>query len=609
MTLDPSKAPEAQDINRYYRDQEHTWQGAIAEWKRADDFYLQTFNVWPRRPEREGRELSQYHPPTATNIVDHAVDALSLFLPRFTRPALGETEQAKEDADRIEKAVSSIVRDAFLQAPFHPGKMLGRHFVMYNYGVGCLMFDPEGFRPRPTKGRGESQEDFEQREAMWESNHIGWNPYRLDAPKPGQVFMEPLEKHPKIAIRKLKLKNWQIAELMLQMDNKRGAETYGFDYRDEDAYESRDLLEYFSASHHAMQLGDENFSGDNLFIERNPWGFQPYIHAWGSGGVIPVDADEFDPKYLARGFIHTVMDTLVNEAQRKTAQHEVLIRAAYAKRGFMGDPAEAREQLEGDILTGDKDEWWVENLPTLPNQIFEYGKEQSQDIQQGSFNLQVAGFRQTGVDTATQQIILSEASSRKFTTIITQMNYIYSLIGSNILRLSEVVKDIYGLNKIVIGTDEIRASDVRGNYRIFASFENIDPVVHNAEKSAALAELQAGLSSRQDYWRVARVEDATGRELRILEDQVKMLPEVKLEMLKLVAERMGLSKIADKLDQQGGLEAALMQMMTGAEQPGAPPGDAAPPGTPAPPLPEQNTGAGLVGPTGRPLARSPYGSP
>jgi hypothetical protein len=555
MPLDPNEKLDTQEVLRFATETEKDFEGAMDEWSKADEFYLQEYDLWPNLKGPAKAARPSYHSARAAAVIDQATDAVSTFAPLVTRPPTGGSQADKESADRVEKSVTEFLHDAVTTAAEHASKKAAKNGVLYNYMALYTGLDTNGLGQRPVKSAGEEQADFEQRESEWDQQRHGWNPMVIHATRPGEVLMDPMEKHPDAAVRRYKLKAYQAAALSLKMAERQARRKKEHTAQEQsyrigagvDPYEEIKVLEVFTTGYQGV-LRD---NGDWLYEqETNVWGLQPWCHAWGGGGLTPVRADGFDTKYLARGFLQAIMDDLRTWDQAYTAVHNLLIRTAFARTGSRKDPSEAAAELAGNLLQGEEADWWTEKLPAFPGQIFQHMDGILDDIRMGSFDPQVAGIRQSGVDTATQQLLLSEASQRRFIVLNTQLGGLFSIVAANMLRLGINVMEAFGVNELFVGANPLQRRDIGKNFRIMVTFENIDPVVHVQEKADARQELGLGLTSREDYWKVSRVADASGRKQRILRDQVEDLPEVKTEMLALIARQEGLESVAKKLEEK-----------------------------------------------------------
>jgi hypothetical protein len=549
MPLDPTKVPSREEIEALHEHYMETWSGAHDQWREDDKYFKREFALWDKVSDpKVAAGRVEIHPSTPSDIVNHAADTLLTFDPYVRRAPTGTTEDAKIAADNVEAAMQEIIPDAFLiEMMGHPAKTGGRYLIQYGYTPQYTGLDLTAIAGKPVQKKGENKEDYEYRVEEWNFHRYGWNPIRMPTPHPSQVLMEPLEKSPLIAIHQRSMKAMDVQDLTLQKSKTRtGVEPW--DMGKTDPYELVPILEYWTAYHHVVKLQN----GDILYPERNAWGIQPFQHTYaGFSHMGMMDSQEkFDPKDLAVGMLHPIKPLLKALAQLVSAEMQSVVRAAYAKRGFNGDEQQAVTQLMGDIISGEEGDWWLEKLPTLPQNIVELRNWIETAIERGTFSMQTAGFRQVGVETATQQIILSEASLRKFATMLNQLDYMYSIAGSNILKLATKLKAAYGIETINVGTRALKVPDINGNFRISVTFEQIDQNALRLERQSAMEEYQAQLTSKEDYWTVTRVEDKSGRRIRILEDQIEQTPEIVAYATEQTQKRLGLDKMIKRMKQE-----------------------------------------------------------
>jgi hypothetical protein len=263
-----------------------------------------------------------------------------------------------------------------------------------------------------------------------------------------------------------------------------------------------------------------------LFVERNTWGFQPYVHGYSGWGLDVADARDLNPRYLCKGLLGPVLESIHVEQQQQTARHHILMKAAWLKRITRKDPVEAARELEGDILSGTEGDWARERMPQFSESFFRSSDEMSRDITVGTYVADVAGLRQEGVSTVGQQTILSRAANQKFTAANEQLSHFGSILGGRALRLVDVLAREYGVDGITVEGHRLKPADVEGDHYVHVKFELADPLVAMQEKQFAMQEYQAGLISREDYWSVARKGDATGIRRRLARDAAHKLPQV-----------------------------------------------------------------------------------
>ena len=534
MPLDARVKPDAESIDRHVDHLQDLWSEAHSVWRETDTYIHRTFEVFPAALNRKG-----YHPAQSKAILDHAADTQMSFAPIVHRPPAGTGDIHKQRADRVEPAVKAILDDCSLLEPVLPYKAAGKNLLAYGYtNMMGPVLDLRNRMSRPRRKRGQTVEDFQYQESMYEAATHGWNPYRLHVCSPDEVLMDPMDKIPAIAVRTRSWWAYELEYLSIEKSKQRRGVSYAMPYSmgDKDPYESIDAYDVWSAWYHCVKLKN----GEILWIENNAWGFQPFSHCFSGYGQLPT-GQKFNPKYWAEGILDPVKESLKLGAQEATAKHSALMRAAYAKPGTRLDAAEAAQRMGDDIIQGEAGDFWIEQTPQLPAWLFQTGIELQSDIEQGTFSRQVSGFREQGVSTVGQQAILSTAASRKFAGVNEQMNSLASIGASNLLRLAEKLD-----TPVRMGEHKLDPKDIEGNYRISIEFKYIDPVLRLQESEFAMRERMARLISDEDYWSVSGKEDASGIRKRILKDEIRQMPEVKEYMQGLVMREMGLEEIVSR---------------------------------------------------------------
>lgn len=528
--FDPRERPTRESIERHVTHLEGVWRQGHKAMERADSYYFQTNNIWDNLDKAKQLTRPQFHSGRAVALVDHAVDAYLAFEPRWHRRPAGEGGEHQKAADALEKGLAEVVRDTMSRQPSFGPKVNGKQLARHNYTQLYVGLDTE-YLQVPVRKEGEGVEDFDRREWEWELANGMWNPLVLTVPAPGEVLMEPWRKVPRVAIRNITMRAYELAHEMKQQGKRRGVEIAREYTVSGDGYEQLHLWEWWTTAYKAMMFK----GGELLWVERNPWGIMPFIQAFGGSSDFPVGKEADPAWYIQQAMLFRVMEDLKLRDQRIVAEHELLMERAYAHIGFSGgNPVEAAKLLEGDILPGRKEDWWVREVVQLPQGIFEHGQVLDDDIEKATYSLQAAGFRQPGTDTATQQIMLSEATNRTFKANVRQLEDLYTIAGSNLLKLWARVAEEYDEGEreegrgraLRVGKHPLRVSDMKGQYHIQATFEQVDPVVALQEKQAAMQELEAGLIDEDTYYRIARYEDPSGIRKGRYRDLIRKMPEV-----------------------------------------------------------------------------------
>jgi hypothetical protein len=612
MPIDPTQKPDEQIFNDYSEHMEDVWKEALEDMKVLSSHYTQTANIWAdyyaRNPDVP-RTRPNYHSGIEVALIDQAVDSHLAFEPRFVRNPVGASQQSKDRANRLEKGLNVVFQDAFTAAPNFATKENGKQLVLHNYTQLGVLLDHDALQ-KPVKKRGEDKEDFEWREWEYMSRKNTWNPFRLVVPAPGEVLMNPLEKTPGIAIWRRKMKAFDLEghcttkdmqiktrNRIYKKDNKTGYST-PFNMSTYDAYDDVEIEEWWTARWHAMKLKD----GALLYVEPNGWGIQPFAHAFGGSAITPAGEDFNVKWWIRQALLYRALPTLTMHNQATAGHHAMLMRASWARMGYRHDSAEGAEQLTGQLLQGEEADWWIEKVPQLPGQSFQHKAELESNIERTTYSRMVAGFQAPNVDTATSMVILSENSHRTFRSNVQELEQLYSIAGSNILKLLYRMNGEYGdeYAEIGIGENKLSVRDIENSFYVEAKFEQIDAVVAQQEAQMAMSELDKGLIDKQTYYKVRRYEDPTTIQKGILKDAIYQDPAIIEQGVINALREEGFGEMADR--RQAELNAQNLERSTGMpEQAGMTDQGGRPPNPMEPTRPNGNP---VQGPSMRPMRRS-----
>ena len=539
--------PNAGYIEDYATHYGRVWSNTHLAWKAVDALYHRTYAIW-----EPGLDRSEYRPSTPTNVIDHAADTQLAFEPRFHRQPVGMGDANKEAADRVEKALGAVFADSALKETVLPWKQLGRHLLHYGYGVvEGPMLDYTARPVVPKKLKSMEEDEFKSLQTLYKSQQHNWNPIRYRAINPGRVLLDPYEKEPSFAIKRSKETIKHLKELSWAKKEATKSKT-ARDYRpvvnlfenpkQKKDFETEELIHYWTAKWHTVKIRGLT---DILWTERNIWGFVPYGQAFAGFGMEPVSLDDMDPQYLATGLLTPIDDSIVAQAQRMSADHQLLIRTAYAQLITEGEPSELALQMAREgIIQGDKEGYGILPTPAVQGWMLEVGKGVDADIERGSYTQALSGMRQEGVTTVGQEAILSTAARKKFAAPAIQLQNLATLTASRVLRLVDVmddtIKDFEG-----IGADGLvlKPGDIRHDYNVKATFEVLDPVLEMQRRQLGMQEVAAGLKSWETYQEEdARRANITQERNRILEDAVRRSPGVIDRMATEVAKMMDMEK-------------------------------------------------------------------
>ena len=185
-------------------------------------------------------------------------------------------------------------------------------------------------------------------------------------------------------------------------------------------------------------------------------------------------------------------------------------------------------------------------MQQLPRWMFESEQWIDRDLDMGTYNRSVAGIREQGVSTVGQQAILSTSADRKFVAPSVQLQHLVSVSTGHILQLIDVL-DL----ELKVNGHEIRPADLEGEYSVDVKFELIDPVLQMQNREMGLREVQQGLKSKQTYWSAdAKLEDATGEEMRLVRDMIRAQPEVIKILAAQVAKEFGIDQMLQEMEDE-----------------------------------------------------------
>ena len=583
-------------IDQYRSHLKEVWTNAHRKWEKYDEYYFRTFSVW------DGAESHSrpgwLKPARATALVDNAVDHQLASEPTPHRNPASQAESARENADRVEAALKSILDEASLLEPALTWKQQGKNLVHLGYSIHELGLDSMVLQRRaeePTRDPGTPDDEWRAAQRLHDHYRRTAMPFRTRSPQPARILLDPWEKRPRVAIRHARRFSQDLHELTLSR-KARGRTADVWEVRNNRPFELILVDEYWTEFWHAMMVsGHVTGTGREyhtmkklLFVEKNVWGFVPYAHAYAGFGQEPTSSDKIDPANLAVGILDPVMADIRAQAQAVSGRHNALMDATFNPIGTRMGADELRDQLDqGDIIEmQDRSDVWRMDIPQLPRWMFQTEEWLSRDIEEGTFSRALAGVREQGVSTVGQQAILSTAAGRKFVAVSRQLEHLASVASSQILQLI----DLLDLNLTVKGHN-IRPSLIESDYSVDISFDLVDPVLQLQQRQLGLQEVAAGLKSMETYWAAdARLEDASGERKRLLMDWVRKNPMIHQALAMEVAREEGIESLVERALQmaEGGGEGQpgaaggapilgpdgmpLDQTMGGGAQGGGPPG-------------------------------------
>ena len=539
-------------IDQYRSHLKEVWTNAHRKWEKYDDYYFRTFSVW------DGAESHSrpgwLKPARATSLVDNAVDHQLASEPTPHRNPASQSENARQNADRVESGLKAILDEAALLEPSLTWKQQGKNLVHLGYSIHELGLDSTVLQRRaeePTREADTPDDEWRAAQRLHDHYRRTAMPFRTRSPHPARILLDPWEKRPRVAIRHARRFSQDLHELTLAR-KARGRTADVWEVRNNRPFELILVDEYWTECWHAMMVsGHVTGTGREyhtmkklLFTEKNTWGFVPYAHAYAGFGQEPTSSDKIDPANLAVGILDPVMADIRAQAQAVSGRHNALMDASFNPIGTRMGADELRDQLDqGDIIEmQDRSDVWRMEIPQLPRWMFQTEEWLSRDIEEGTFSRALAGVREQGVSTVGQQAILSTAAGRKFVAVSRQLEHLASVASSQILQLV----DILDLNLTVKGHN-IRPTYLESDYSVDISFDLVDPVMQLQQRQLGLQEVAAGLKSMETYWAAdAKLEDASGERKRLLMDWVRKNPMIHQALAMEVAREEGIESLVER---------------------------------------------------------------
>lgn len=531
--------PDRELIERHSSHLQELWRTTHDKWKDVyDAYYFRTFDIWDKKKENAERP-EWLRPARPTSIVNNAVDHQLASDPKVHRFPVGDSETHISNANLVELGLTALLNEIALLEPNLTWKMLGKHLIHYGYAVCEVGLDSKTLTKRntePEREAGETDTEFQRRVHKHQQYRRNGIPFRIRAPHPGDVLLDPLEKRPTLAIKHTKRYAIDLHNLT-KTRKARGRDADIFELG-ENPWELILADECWTENWHGLMV-----PGKLLFVEANTWGFVPYGHAFAGFGMEPTG--ERDPTHLAVGILDPVTPDIRAQAQAISARHNVAMDASFNKilvRGMGAD--EVRDQLDEGEFVEVPDEGAIRRmeLPQYPRWMFETEEWYARDIEEGTVSRALSGIREQGVSTVGQQAILSTAAGRKFVGVAKQLEHLAMVASSQILELIDS-QDF----DLTIRGKRLNAAMIEHDYTVQITFDLVDPVLALQERQTGMAEVKLGLKSDETYRNAdARIEDETGERKRLLLQEIRKNPLVHQILAMDAAKEAGIDRLLER---------------------------------------------------------------
>lgn len=546
-------------LESYYREMKDNFKESL-------EFYNGDFSVLNTEARDKFHEVL---PLTARSTVDTVA---SHFVPddfKVTCEPLKETEAARKQANGIEELCLHMLRriDNSGLSPF--SQALKDCMI---YGVGCLrdLYDVTIWDERPERADGESQEDYEYREALWGMAKRQKFPYVITTHDPQNLLWSPGTDQPEFMYECGKLLNWNIKQSFPDYEYAanqefRGTNFFGFWDKETKMYVAN------------RQPVNTNFN--------NPFGHVPYSLVWSGLGKNDPDGK---PEGMASGLIHPLIPALKEQARSYTSLSILLQVWALGRgwtRGFL--PEKNMAVMPGQFvdLQEGQDVGFFPAPPVSP-ELYNMINIASQEIDEYVGAKVLGGQKIPGIGSALGYELLREESKKKYRGFVKSFEAALSRMCGHWLDIVE-----RHIKEQIPGTG-IKPHEIRGYHVV--QVELIHKDVAKERMTAAMTRMlyQAGLidfdeahsgrylgSSNPDKIREGKLVDRVLESPDVIKGLViKQLESMNVRELVDAAEERRAKASAIELSSEVGQvgvrseEDMFNKMMFGEDRPGALPG-------------------------------------
>ena len=518
------------------------WRGAHKNWRDWEDVVNQKHKIRVVKPA-EPRRLS-----FARSKIQSMVDTMVTNSPRVSRDPRAETQEAKAEADKVEKWGKGVLyRLAAVKGMVPPFKMAALYLALLGYSVMKARWDTHAWPQKPD-GRNKAKL------ARWEEAIETAFPFILEVPHPARVLMPPFEREVSLAIESRTVSTLSLQEEfpLLSVNQPRAM---------------LEVVEYWDKERRAVVA-----DGQLVYEKANPFGFVPYTHAYAgfgwegspvyTAGSTPADPSLGpSPEEYAQGLLSSSIDVIKSMDEWFSAMLALSLRTAYRSVFTTGDAEElarnfAEAGLGSVIEQGVNEEIKWEEPPRVDPWLFQVLGIAREDAEGGTYAGEVQGQKSPGVETATQHALMLGMARQKFGVPMEQLNYMANLVLGFCARMM-----IERGEKVNVGGVRVRAEDFRGNYDFKVDFLSLDEGALLRTKEGALRELQAGAIDFETYQAVAGRTDVSGLRRRVALDRIMQNPMVDEMLIQLVFpefQQWALGQKAARPQEQPGLPKAFV---------------------------------------------------
>lgn len=456
--------------------------------------------------------------PTSRSNVDSIVDHVSPESRSVEVAAVSDAPEAQKKArkeQRFHESLLNFIEDSYDQSPFRQGvKRLGM------IGIETWKFVPVPAKGRPkTKKKGESDEDFEDRLALWKTEHASTMPFRLIPLHPTEVFLDPFNPTPKWGIHAKNMLVGEVQSIYPKWENSNNKKLV-----DEVA-----VVEYWDDRERAVTVNGESAFGEGKEVIKHRHGTHPFIKGASGFGS---DNAKHDPSKYYVGINRYIRDVLHSESRNYSVTDIVLKSQAWPIRIATGDRANEIPNLElkygmvHPFPAGVKIEDLSPSLP--PDMVFGHQNTASRIISDIAAPRAVRGLREPGTTSGIDQQTQIGEARLKYRPVATGIERMMTILCQKAaIYMRTTIKHPVSLRAGARTDDifEIGPSSFSNPLPVRVKVNVLDPSDEVRKKNSIAQELAAGTIDQLEAIKELHPDkDATKVQRRVMVDRYMQNP-------------------------------------------------------------------------------------
>lgn len=532
--------------------------------REVKDLYFGDYHVLSEHTRKSGK-VHEVIPASARILVDGITAHVKPQDLEVKFEPVKNNEKAREIADQSEEAAKVFIkRHASVKANSAISE-LSKNVAIYGLSGARSMFNALAWGERPKRKNGESKEDFEWREGIWESKRNMNLPFTLDAIDPLNMLPGSFDMTPPFMIETYKVQPFFLQEQFPHyQDPNPFAEKQFTSFWSSDQWlyilGSQEIEDRIRSSGNSMQQFESFLSGqsgamqaallrvqaDGTPTDYNPYGICPYtVVLSGLGKRSP----EGKPEEQAVGLLYP-LKSIIKEGARSLTAISIILQVTAMPR-FLTRYA-PKGGINIGMAPGDTTEIGgavIEPFPDLrvPPDMYNIIQILDQQMEMLLGAKLMTGMRPAGVTSALFEEILLEQAERRYLTLIESIEAaVARIIAQQFYLWEHLVKEkIPGI--------KLDPAKLRGAYNCMVDFKYEDIAKQRIKTMIAKMMFQAGLYDFETAHNFIGTENISDVRKGLVKDMVYRDPRV-ISALGLKAMReMGLDagQLYDRAAQRG----------------------------------------------------------